>query len=281
MNCFSRTAIMRVIEDSDKYDFIHSKYIEIRQLSHKKSQLIKKNFEKRDGYEINKVFVDRKLVIKIMISFITVLIVCLCLKSFNNDTNLSYEIQLPSEYSLLPRENIKKKIEHIFKQHNLLSFVVLVGEAGIGKTTIARKYIKDHNFSIKAEIDAESEFKLIESFEDLIFLLLKNDEQLKSLKFIKSINSPEEKRKKLTILIKELLKGYKNWCIIYDNAENLDLLRSWLPLDNILFKNDNIIITTKNKNIENLVFPYQLNIINISYLTTKESRRLLYCIVNG
>lgn len=125
MNCFSRTAIMRVIEDSDKYDFIHSKYIEIRQLSHKKSQLIEKNFEKRDGYEINKVFVDRKLVIKIMISFITVLIVCLCLKSFNNDTNLSYEIQLPSEYSLLPRENIKKKIDAEMgeKKEEILVFV--------------------------------------------------------------------------------------------------------------------------------------------------------------
>ena len=279
MNCFSRGAIIRFIETSEKYPYIHAKYAELRQLSLNCEQISEQN----DFHDLEK---ENKSNYKILGFKKYIFLICLIFvavwrsKVYIDRQSLSYEIQLPNKHILLPRDDIIKEIEKTFKSKEELKFVVLVGEAGIGKTTIARNYIKDHNFSIKAGIDAESEFKIIESFEDLVFLLSKNEKQLKSLKFIKSVSNPEEKRRKLKLILSELLKGYKNWCIIYDNAEDLELLRKWLPLDSSLFNRGNVIITTKNRSVENLIFPYQLNTINVSYLTEYESEKLFYSITN-
>ena len=267
------------IETSEKYPYIHAKYVELRQLSLNCEQISEQNdfhdFEKENKSNY-KILGFKKYIFLICLIFVAVW----RSKVYIDRQSLSYEIQLPNKNILLPRDDIIKEIEKTFKSKEELKFVVLVGEAGIGKTTIARNYIKGHNFSIKAEIDAESEFKIIESFEDLVFLISKNEKQLKSLKLIKSIDNPEEKRKKLKLILSELLKEYKNWCIIYDNAEDLELLRKWLPVDSSLFNHGNIIITTKNRSVENLIFPYQLNIINVSYLTESESEKLFYSITN-
>ena len=274
MNCFSRNAIVNFVENSEEYSNIRAKYAELKQLQ------VYSEREAINAYSYVRKKIGISVLIKCAISFMVVLIIGLTVSYWVKQPNLSYEIQLPNEHILLPRKDIIGKIKKIFSSGDKLNFVVLLGEAGIGKTTIARSYIKNSNFSIRAEIDAESEFKIIESFEDLIFLLSKTDEQLKTLQFIKNIDNPEEKRKKLKIFLADLLKGYKNWCIIYDNAEELELLRKWLPLDSNLFSNGNIIITTKNQSIENLVFPYPLNIVNVSHLTEVESEKLFYSIVN-
>lgn len=86
---------------------------------------------------------------------------------------ISYEIPLLNDDVMLPRNDVMTQIKSSFKGRQKLAFVALIGEAGIGKTTIARSYIKKNKFSVKGEIDSESEFKIVESAEGLGFLLAK------------------------------------------------------------------------------------------------------------
>lgn len=87
---------------------------------------------------------------------------------------ISYEIRLPSEQMTLPREGVMISISDGLNGKQKLNFVVLIGEIGIGKTTLARKYIKNNDFAVKGEIDAENENKIVQSIENLCFLLCKN-----------------------------------------------------------------------------------------------------------
>ena len=87
---------------------------------------------------------------------------------------ISYEIRLPSEQMTLPREGVMISISDGLNGKQKLNFVVLIGEIGIGKTTLARRYIKNNDFAVKGEIDAENENKIVQSIENLCFLLCKN-----------------------------------------------------------------------------------------------------------
>jgi ABC-type nitrate/sulfonate/bicarbonate transport system ATPase subunit len=86
---------------------------------------------------------------------------------------ISYEIQLPSEQMTLPRDGVMTSISDGLSSKQKLNFVVLIGETGIGKTTLARRYIKNNDFAVKGEIDAETENKIVQSIENMLFVVQK------------------------------------------------------------------------------------------------------------
>jgi DNA-binding CsgD family transcriptional regulator/ABC-type dipeptide/oligopeptide/nickel transport system ATPase component len=288
-NCYSKGAILRFVETSEEYISVRDKYIEIKFTSEFKysdkaiQDYVTKN---KQGNSLAIEKQQNKLDKKHIYSFtLTVTLLCsLCIGFFSfyakEEGNISYEIPLINEQILLPRKEIINEMDKIFASKNTLKFIVLIGEAGAGKTTLARSYIRKNKFSVKAEIDAESEFKIISSFLELLFLLSKTEEHKNMLKTINGITNALEKRKKIKVFLAELLRKHKNWCLIYDNVEDLELLKFWLPLDGDLFKNGNIIITTKNKNIEHGAYPFPLQVIKVGTLSLEESEKLFYSILD-
>ena len=123
---------------------------------------------------------------------------------------INYEIQLPSEQMTLPREGVMTSISDGLNGKQKLNFVVLIGEAGIGKTTLARRYIKNNDFAVKSEIDAENENKIVQSIENLCFLLCKNGNDRAELKNIKELSNASDKRPKIKSFLAKRLAQHSN-----------------------------------------------------------------------
>ena len=123
---------------------------------------------------------------------------------------ISYEIQVPSEQMTLPREGVMTSISNGLSSKQKLNFVALIGETGIGKTTLARSYIKDNDFAVKGEIDAENENKIVQSIENLCFLLCKNGNDRAELKNIKELSNASDKRPKIKSFLAKRLAQHSN-----------------------------------------------------------------------
>lgn len=273
--CYSRVAIINFIDSSDAYLLIHDIGLEMRlsqDVLPKTTILVNcfANIEKPKFIQFLRCNPTKYFVV------ISTIAVC-GVASFvflREEHCISYEIPLINKQVFLPRVDIIKKIEKNLNIGTNLDITALVGEAGVGKTTIARSYLSNGKFSVKVEIDAESEFKLIESFEALLFLLCTTDRQHNMLQAIKSIKNIDEKRKKLKVFLADLIKQHKNWCFLYDNVDDLDILKKWIPVDGNLFKNGKIIITTRNENIKNILLPCAVNVIKVDHLSYDESEKL-------
>ena len=224
---------------------------------------------------LKRCFVTQKRNI-VCVALVTVLVTSTFFLYPNNKDPISYEIQLPSEQMTLPREGVITSISDRLNSKQNLNFVALIGETGIGKTTLARMYLKNNDFDVKGEIDAETENKIVQSIENLCFLLCKNGNDRAELKNIRELSNASDKRPKIKSFLAKKLTKYSNWCLIYDNATDLNALKLWLPLDDSMFKNGKIIVTTRNENIQNIRFPFEMKMIKVPYLSHREKKVLFY-----
>lgn len=279
-NYNSKHEIIKLIESSCEYEFIQNKYIEIRF----KAELSAQNFSDWEPNNYHEVKHRFDIVLRHKLPCAVILGIFLSIGSyalfFKEHYCVSYEIPQINDKIFLPRTEILDEIDGKVSSRQGVKIIALTGEAGIGKTTIARRYLNIHQFEVKAEIDAESEFKIIKSFEDLLFLLCKTDEQRNILQAIKIIKNLDEKRKKLKAFLANLLKNYKNWCFLYDNVEDLDMLKRWLPLDCNLFKNGLVVITTRNAHVNHLISPCVIDVVKINHLSYDESEKLFCSLLN-
>ena len=198
----------------------------------------------------------------------------------NNKDPISYEIQLPSEQMTLPRKGVMTNISDGLNSKQNLNFVALIGEKGIGKTVLARRYIRNNDFATKGEINASNENEITKSFESLCFLICENAKDREDLKDITSLSDVSSKRPKLKSFLGKRLSKRGNWCLIYDNATDLKALELWLPLDDSLYKNGKIIVTTSNESIQDLCFPFEIKTVKVPYLSKQEKETSFYCIYN-
>lgn len=199
MNCCSRREIVKFVESSDEYTKIRDIYIEINFGFNSDNDIsvgeVDFNTACKQGI-IQYFFQNTTKSFVIFVSLIGFIGfgIFLC----KNDKCISFEIPAVGKDVLLERKYIAEEISNEFSKTENVNCVALIGTGGIGKTTLAREYLRKSRFEVKAEIDAESEFKIIESLENLLFLLYKNDSEYKILQSIKGIKNIEEKRKKLS-----------------------------------------------------------------------------------
>ena len=116
-------------------------------------------------------YVTRRNAIACSVFASAALLIPMFIAHSDNKIPISYEIQVPNEQMTLPQKDVMNNISSLLDSKQNLNFIVLVGETGIGKTMLTRKYLKSHNFAVKGEIDAESEVKIVQSIENLCFLL--------------------------------------------------------------------------------------------------------------
>ncbi len=117
------------------------------------------------------------------------------------------------------------------KQEKSLICQVIYGPGGVGKSEIAKKYANDNKdkYNHLFWINAENTITIEENFYNIV-----ND---------LNINTVEKDFSEITNEIKNWLYNNSKWLIIFDNAENENFIKKYLPNGN-----GHIIITSRNSN---------------------------------
>lgn len=172
------------------------------------------------------------------------------LSSQQNTTSIRSDILLPAEEAFLDRPALMHQIEDAFKGSGKFRRVALVGIGGAGKTTLARQYAHSQKASIVWEINAETKESLTDSFENLAQALLKTEEDKKAFKELKNIINQLEREAILIKFVKDHLKLYEDWFLIYDNIDNFYRIQKYFPQDSNTWGQGKVILTTRDNNIQ-------------------------------
>jgi tetratricopeptide (TPR) repeat protein/DNA-binding CsgD family transcriptional regulator len=190
------------------------------------------------------------------------------------------DLVIPTKSILLNRPELIDQINYRFKEENGIQTIALVGIGGAGKTTLARYYAYSLKLPIIWEINAETKETLNRSFENLAQALSKTEEEKEILRaIILNIKSPLEREEKVIQFVKERLKVYSNWLLIYDNVEKFTDIQKYFPKDPGKWGQGKVLLTTRNGNIENNT--HVNSTISIGELNSRQKLSLFINILNN
>ena len=205
--------------------------------------------------------------------------------SFNNVFGAFYSSQNPHTINLykqfvnkeilISREDLLQKIDDVFSWQSGIRLAILIGESGAGKTVLARHYLQENNFRVKAEMNAETFESMAESFKKLAKILADTSKFQEKFSHIQSIKDRREQIKQIVKFVFSQLNSGGSWCLLFDNVDDIDVITDFIPdheHDN--YEEGKIIITTRNENLKNSnMFPDE-SFINVSFLSNSECELL-------
>ncbi|MGV8948838.1 MAG: tetratricopeptide repeat protein [Candidatus Paracaedibacter sp.] len=166
--------------------------------------------------------------------------------------SLRSDLTIPAKPTLINRSSLMHQIDHHFeKKSQDIQTIALIGIGGAGKTVLARQYARSQNLPVVWEINAETKNSIRSSFEGLAYALSKTDEEQKMLGDLQNIKDTTERERKIIQFVKDHLKSYLNWLLIYDNVENFSDIQKYFPSDPKSWGAGRILITTNDANIQN------------------------------
>jgi len=249
---------------------------------------VRKALQKAVVYNVIKYFskIRKRHVLFHILSF--VFLICLfyiLFLTFKNNTPHKVMTQLirsdliaPFEDTMLDRPELFSKIEESFKGTAPLKTVALVGIAGAGKTTLARQYARKQKAVVVWEINAETRETLVDSFENLAHALSTTEEDQKILRGLQEIKDSKKREKRILQFVKDHLKLRKDWILIYDNVELFPDFQKQFPQDNETWGQGKVLITTRDRNIQNMRII--AGVIQINELNPVEKLTLFMKILN-
>lgn len=189
---------------------------------------------------------------------------------FNNQNVSISNIQNLDSNSIIYREDMIKQMDTIANKQKGLHYIVLTGEAGIGKTTLSKIYGARKHSKLCWLINAETEDSIKNSFIDIANSLAAfGSSSLKeSLLYIKSIKDKQEMFNQIILFVFKNLESIKNWYIIFDNVNDFNMVNNYLPRNPN--NNGTIVITTRDFNICSYLDIPEENHLTVNYLTEKE-----------
>ncbi|GHT92878.1 hypothetical protein FACS1894122_07270 [Alphaproteobacteria bacterium] len=205
----------------------------------------------------------------------------LLLKNSDDTENIVLTTQFIGNDILLPREDIILAIDSAFQKQNGVKFAVLIGEGGAGKTVISRHYLQIKKINVKAEINAETRERISEAFLNLAIVLANTKELREKLSYIQTIPDHGVKNKQLISFVFSKLKTINNWCLLFDNVDDFDLIRDFIPNNDQSYRGGRVIITTRNENFKNIGSLPNGSIVNIGNLSPEEQTKLFSRISYG
>ncbi|QBD78638.1 toll/interleukin-1 receptor domain-containing protein [Ktedonosporobacter rubrisoli] len=147
------------------------------------------------------------------------------------------------------REHLLQQMHAYFsKSINSLQPLALCGMAGIGKSQLALEYAHRHRSEYQGIfwIQADSSESLVQDFIQLARLLkLPNQENPNQYAIVEAV--------------KHFLDTYQRWLLIFDNAEELQLLNTFFPLE----KRGHILITTRAQAVKPLAYNIQVEAMQL------------------
>jgi hypothetical protein len=152
--------------------------------------------------------------------------------------------------AFINRPELLAQIKEKLKGSQGIKTLALAGIGGAGKTTIARQYARLQNVSVIWEINAETKESLISSFENLAYTLSKIETEKRLLRGLQNIQNFQAREEKIILFVKERLKSYPNWLLIYDNVAKFTDIQKYFLYNPVDWGRGKIIITTRDKNIE-------------------------------
>lgn len=179
--------------------------------------------------------------------------------------------QYGNKYAL-SRDDIIKNINDQLSHSEKVSILALIGQGGAGKTTIARRLLSASDYDFVYEINAENAVSIKESFINLAYSLATEKDDKKELRYILSIENEKEKFREIKYFVQAYLKKSKSWLLVFDNVDNLNLLREFCPQKRMEWGNGDVIITTRNFDIHEV--SYLENVSSIFIGELKEDEKL-------